>query len=67
MSYEHSMYISHIHVWLCYNKRMSGDHPNYSIDEVFQNTVKSTGDLKRITVSQTPVKDHQLTLVLKTR
>ncbi len=27
-----------------------------------QNTEKSPGDLKRLAVTQTPVKDHQLTL-----
>ena len=37
---------------------MSGDHPNYSIVEVCQNTEKSPVDLKKF-VTQTPVKDHQ--------
>ena len=37
----------------------SGDHPNYSIIEIGQNTEKSPGDLRRLTVTQTPVKDHQ--------
>ena len=27
------------------NKRMSGDHPNYSIIKIDQNTEKSPGDL----------------------
>ena len=31
-----------------------------------QNTEKSRGDLKRLAVTQTPVKDHQLTLMGKT-
>ena len=44
----------------------SGDHPNYSIVENGQNTDKSPGDLKRLAVTQTPVKDHQLTLMWKT-
>ena len=39
----------------------SGDHPNYHIIENGQNTEKSPGDLRRLTVTQTPVKDHQLT------
>ena len=38
--------------------------PNYSIDEIDLNTEKSPGDLKRLAVSQTPVKDHRQTLVL---
>ena len=42
------------------NKRMRGDHPKYSIAE------KSPGDLKRLSVTQTPVRNHQLTLVFKT-
>ena len=44
----------------------SGVHPNYSIIENSQNTEKSPGDLMRRTVTQTPVKDHQLTLMWKT-
>ena len=40
----------------------SGDHPNYNIVENGQNTEKSPGDLWRLAVTQTPVKDHQLTL-----
>ena len=39
--------------------------PNYSIIEVGHNTEKSPGDLKKVIVSQTPVKDHQLTLIGK--
>ena len=46
---------------------MSGDHPNYSIVEVSLNIEKSPGDLKRLAVTQTSVKDHELTLELKTR
>ncbi len=45
------------------NHRTSGDHPNYCIIEISQNTEKSPGDLRRLAVSQTPVKDHQLTLM----
>ena len=44
------------------NKRTSGDHPNYSIIENGRNT----GDLRRLAVTQTPVKDHQLKLMGKT-
>ena len=35
------------------NKRTSGDHPNYSIVEIGQNTEKSPGDLRRLAVTQT--------------
>ena len=42
------------------HKRTSGDNPNYSIAEIGQNTEKSSEDLRRF-VTQTPVKDHQLT------
>ena len=43
------------------NKRTSGDNTNYSIVEIKQNTEKSPGDLRRLAVTQIPVKDHQLT------
>ena len=48
------------------NKRMSGDHSNCCIIEVGQNTEKSPGDWIRRAVTQTPLKDHQLTLMWKT-
>ena len=41
------------------NKRTNGDHPNYSIIMIGQNTEKSPGDLRRLAVSQTLVKNHQ--------
>ena len=44
------------------NKRTSGDHPNYSINKIGQNTEKSPGDLRRLAVTQTPVRNHRLTL-----
>ena len=44
-------------------KKTSGDNPNYSIGEIGQNTKKSPGDLRRLVVTQTPVKDHKLTLM----
>ena len=44
----------------------SGNHQNYSIIENGQNTEKSPGDLRRLAVTQTLVKDHQLTLMWKT-
>ena len=43
--------------------RTSGDHPNDSIIEDGQNTEKSPGDLRRLAVTQTPVNNHQLTLM----
>ena len=45
---------------------MSGDHPNYCITEIGQNTEKSPGDLGKFVVTQTPESNHQLTLVRKT-
>ena len=46
---------------------MSGNHSNSGIVEIGQNTKKSPGDLTRLAVTQTLVKDHQLTLVWKTQ
>ena len=48
------------------NKRTSGDHPNYSIIVISQNTEKSPGDLRRLAVTQTLVRNHRLTVVWKT-
>ena len=45
------------------NNRTSEDYPNYNIVEVGQDTKKSPRDLKRLVVTQTPVENHQLTLV----
>ena len=36
------------------NKRTSGNHPDYSIMKIGQNTEKSSGDLKRL-VTETPL------------
>ena len=41
----------------------SGDHPNDSIIENGKNNEKSPGDLRRLAVTQTPAKNHQLTLM----
>ena len=46
--------------------RTSGDHPNDSIIESGQNIEKSPGDLRRVAVTQTPVKNHQVTMMWKT-
>ena len=43
--------------------RPSGDHPKNSIIENCQNTEKSPGDLRRLAVTQFPVKYHQPTLM----
>ena len=43
------------------DQRTRGDHTNNSIVEIGQNTRKSTGDLKRLAVTQTPVENYQLT------
>ena len=43
-----------------------GDHPNYSIIKNGQNTEKSPGDMRTLGVTQTPEKNHQLTLMRKT-
>ena len=43
--------------------RTSGVHPNYNSVENSHNTEKIPGDLRRLAVNQTPVKDHQITLM----
>ena len=45
---------------------MSGDHPNDSVIKIGQNMEKSPEDLRRLAVTKTSVKDHQLMLVWKT-
>ena len=41
------------------------DYPNDSITKNGQNPETSPGDLRRLVVTQTPVKNHQLTLMWK--
>ena len=48
------------------NKRTIGNLLKYSIVEISQNTEKSPENLRRLAVTQTPVKSHQLMLVGKT-
>ena len=48
------------------NQRMSGDHRNYNMIKIGQNTDRSPLDLRRLSITQAPMKDHQLTLVWKT-
>ena len=45
------------------NNRISGDIPNNSIVKIGQNIVMSPGYLRRLVVTQTPVKDLQLILM----
>ena len=45
------------------NWRTGRDHPNDSIIEDGQNTEKSPGNLRRLAVTQIPVKNHRLTLM----
>ena len=47
------------------NKRMSGDHPNYSIVEISQNTKKSPWEFRRLAVTQNPVKKPSATAGVK--
>ena len=44
------------------NQMTDRSHPKYSI-KIGQNTEESPGDLKRFCVTQTPVRNHQLSLV----
>ena len=44
-------------------KRMSRDHPDYSIIKIGQNTEKSPRDLRILVVTQTSMENDQLTLV----
>ena len=48
------------------NLETSGDNPNCSIVEIGQNTEKSPGDLRKLAVTQTPIRNHRLTLMRKT-
>ena len=45
--------------------RTCGDHLCYSIDENGQNTEKSPEDLRKLPITQTQGKDHQLALIGK--
>ena len=49
------------------NRRMNRHHSNYSIVEIGQNIEKSPGNVKRLAVTLTRVKDHQLNPMGKTR
>ena len=43
------------------------DHTNYSIVEIGRNTEKSPGDMRRLAVTETLVKEPQLMVAWKTR
>ena len=47
------------------NERTCRDHPNYNIIKIGHNTEKSHGVLSRLAITQTPVRNHQVTLVWK--
>ena len=47
------------------NRRTSRDRPNYCIVKIVKNTEKSSGDLRTLVVTQTPVKDHRLQVTWK--
>ena len=42
------------------NWKKYGDHPNDNVVENGQNTEKTPGDVRRLAVTETPKKDHQL-------
>ena len=46
------------------NKRTRRYHPNYSIAEIGQNTKKSPGNLKRLAVTQTPLRNPQTSKII---
>ena len=47
------------------NNRTGGDHPNYNIVEIGQNTEKSPEDLRRLVITQTRLENHLQTLMSK--
>ena len=47
------------------NNKTSGEHLNYHMIKIGQNTEKSLGDLRRLADTQTPVRNYRQTLVLK--
>ena len=53
--------------WNCLLKRRLGElEPEHSPVKTRENTSKSSGDLRKLAVTQTSVKNHQLKLVRKT-
>ena len=53
--------------WGLGNKRTSRENPNDRIIKIGQNILNSPGDLRRLVVTQTSVRNHRLTLVWKTQ
>ena len=49
------------------NNKTSENHPDYGIIKIGQTIEKSPGDLRRLTVTQTQMRNDQLTLVRKIR
>ena len=44
--------------WITSLLNTSSDHPNYNIEEIYQNTEKSPGDLRRLAVTKTQLTKH---------
>ena len=47
------------------NQRKNWKHTDHNMVNISQNTEKSSGDLRRLTATQTPLKDDQPTLLWK--
>ena len=45
------------------NQRTTGYHPDYSITNISRKTEMNPGNLRRLAITQTPVKKHQPMLV----
>ena len=45
------------------NKRMSGDNTKDRIIKIGQNTEKGPEDMRKLAISQTPLRNHQLMLM----
>ena len=45
------------------NIKTSGDHPDYYIIKISQNTEKYPGEMRKLAVRQTPMRNYLLTLV----
>ena len=52
--------------WRVVNRWTNRDHQDHSMTEIGQNIPKSPQDMMRLAVTQTPMKDHQVSLVRKT-
>ena len=69
-SYVLCIYVMNIlctfHTYLCM-AMLHRDHSKYNIVMIVQKTEKSPGDVRRLAVTQIPVRKHQLTLVWKIR